>query len=348
VPTNDAPSRLESFAARSSHRRRVFIAVGVGCALALSALEIATRRQAAPLLLNLVVISTAIPLLHAWRGASGTALRPALVWAILALAVLLSANLLALGEPAAGGRHGTGRLTYISVLCLLAAFGSVLNARVPGSRVWAGLMALLVLVFLIPWLEAPLRMRRAEGIAPLHLDSPWNLFFLFMVAVGVTNYLPTRFALAAAGFAVTFCLEYVALTHADWPPERRATFWSWIAWAFASSVWIARWRADHGPSSRLPLERLWFWFRDAWGVVWALRIQERLNRTADLKHWPVRLSWFGLVTTGAREGDHAVSVPDEAIADFRALARRFVTAERVEQLLKDCSLKSRVGTIAAR
>jgi hypothetical protein len=216
---------------------------------------------------------------------------------------------------------------------LLAAFGSVLNARVPGSRIWAGLMALLVLVFLIPWLEGPWRMRRAAEPAPLRLESPWNLFYAFMVVVGVTNYLPTRFALAAAGFAVTFCLEYLGLTRLDWPPERRAMVWSWVAWALGSSVWIARWRAGRGPASRVPLERLWFWFRDAWGVVWALRTQERFNRTAELKRWPVRLSWFGLVATGTPDADDAGFIPDEAIGDFRALVRRFATAVRVEQVL---------------
>jgi hypothetical protein len=196
-------------------------------------------------------------------------------------------------------------------------------------------MALLVLVFLIPWLEGPWRMRRAAEPAPLRLESPWNLFYGFMVVVGVTNYLPTRFALAAAGFAVTFCLEYLGLTRLDWPPERRAMVWSWVAWALGSSVWIAHWRAGPGLASRVPLERLWFWFRDAWGVVWALRTQERFNRTAELKRWPVRLSWFGVVATGTPDAAAAELIPDEAIGDFRALVRRFATAERVEQVVHD-------------
>ncbi len=292
------------------------------------------RRPAAPLLLIPLVVSTVIPFRDAWRAARGTALRPALVWAALALAFLLSASGLGIDEPLAGGRPGAGRLTYISVLCLLAAFVSVLNARVPGSRVWAGLMALLVLIFLIPWLESSLRMRRAQELAQLRLDSPWTLFYGFMVVVGVTNYLPTRFALAAVGFAVTFFLEYLGLTRLDWPPDRRALLWSWVAWTSVLSVWTARWRADHGPAARLPFERVWFWFRDAWGVVWALRIQERFNRTAGLKGWRVRLSWFGLAESGPIQRDDTVIVPGEAIADFRSLVRRFAQAERVEEVAR--------------
>ena len=79
---------------------------------------------------------------------------------------------------------------------------------------------------------------------------------------------------------------------------------------------------------------LWFWFRDAWGVVWALRIQERFNRTAELKGWRVRLSWFGLAESGPIQRDDTVIVPGEAIADFRSLVRRFAQAERVEEVAR--------------
>jgi len=301
-----------------------------------------------PLLVILLVVSTFFPLRDAWRAAHGTALPPALVWAALALGLLFCACALAVAEPASSGRPGTGRLTYLAILCLLAAFVSVLNAREPGNRVWAGLMALLVLVFLIPWLETSLRIRRAQELAQLRLDSPWTLFYGFMVVVGLTNYLPTRFALAAVGFASAFFLEYLGLTRLDWPPERRAILWSSVAWTTGLAVWIARWRADHGPTARSPLERLWFWFRDGWGVVWALRIQERFNRTAELKHWAARLSWFGLLATGAADGADPLTVPNEAAADLRSLVRRFARAERLEQVLQSRSVRTSCDQIAAK
>jgi hypothetical protein len=121
-------------------------------------------------------------------------------------------------------------------------------------------MALLVLILLIPWLEASLQMRQAAELAQLRLDSPWTLFYAFMVVVGVTNYVPTRFSLAAIGFAVTFFVEYLGLTRLDWAAERRAILWSWVAWTVALSVWLARWRASYGPADRNPFERLWFGF----------------------------------------------------------------------------------------
>ena len=76
---------------------------------------------------------------------------------------------------------------------MLAALLSVLNARDPGGRIWAGLMVMLVVVFLIPWLETPGRWRRAQALTPPNLESPWTLFYGILVLIGVTNYLPTRF-----------------------------------------------------------------------------------------------------------------------------------------------------------
>ena len=70
-------------------------------------------------------------------------------------------------------------------------------------------MVVLVVVFLIPWLEERTRLRRAHGLAQLHLDPPWTIFYGLLVLVGVTNYLPTRFGIAAVCLALTFFLEYL-------------------------------------------------------------------------------------------------------------------------------------------
>ena len=169
----------------------------------------------------LLLISTR-PLLDAWKAARGTALLPALVWTFLALALAVLAQAVALTEPLPSGRPLTERLTYLSVLALLAGLGSVLNARTPGGKAWAILMAVLVVVFLIPWLEDQTRLRRATAMAQLHLDAPWSIFYGLLVVVAVTNYLPTRCGWAAVTLAGLFILEYLALAPLGWPAERRA------------------------------------------------------------------------------------------------------------------------------
>ena len=264
----------------------------------------------------------------------GTGLRPALVWVAVALVLLTIAQLAAMAEPISTGRPWAGRLTYLAALAALAALTSVLNARAPGGRVWAGLMVMLVIVFLIPWLEGPWRLRRARGLELLHLDAPWTIFYGFLVLVGVTNYLPTRFSASAVWLALGFILEYLGLTHDEWPVERRAALWCWVPWTLAASVMAARSAARRAPAGRTRLERLWFWFRDLWGVVWAIRTQDQFNRISELRAWPVRLTWFGLVLAAKASPVEPITAadPPEAEATFRGLIRRFAEGERLDEV----------------
>jgi hypothetical protein len=312
---------------------RVQIQAVIGLLLILTALMIGLVPDHAPAALALVLFSTASPWHRAWRCTRGTALRPALIWLALGLVWSFSAQFAAWAEPMETGRPWAGRLTYLSCLATLAALVSVLNARGPGNRVWAGLMVLLVVVLLIPWLEGPWRLRRAGGLAQLQLDAPWTLFYGFLVLVGVTNYLPTRFGAAAAWLALGFLLEYLGLTRSDWPAQRRALLWSWVSWTLAACLWTAHFQAQRVPAARTRLERLWFWFRDLWGVVWALRILDRFHRTAELKAWPLRLGWFGLEPADRSSTDPLPAVPPEAEAAFRGLIRRFAEPWRLDQVL---------------
>ena len=291
----------------------------IGSLMASFALAIGVDPARAPALILIGLASAAFPWRDAWREAGGTALRPALIWVALALAFFAIAQLIAFTEPLSDGRPVTARITYIAVLAVLAALVSVLNARTPGERVWAGLMVLLVVVFLIPWLEEAGRMRRAPGMTLIHLDSPWTLFYGILVIVGVTNYLPTRYGLAAACLGLGLVLEYLGLTRTDWPAQTRAVVWEWVAWTFALSLWIARRSAARAPATP-GFDGLWFWFRDHWGVVWALRTQERFNRMAQLARWPLRLSWFGLEHVDPHD-DSSPTDAHEVESTFRGLIR---------------------------
>ena len=87
------------------------------------------------------------------------------------------------------------------------------------------------------------------------------------------------------------------------------------------------------PEAQSACERLWFWFRDNWGVVWALRVLERFNRAAEVSRWPVRLTWFGLAPLRGQEGDQPAPSPDELETTFRNLMRRFVQSWRLDQVV---------------
>lgn len=200
-------------------------------------------------------------------------------------------------------------------------------------------MALLVVVFLIPWLEAGGRLHRGQGLTGLRIHSPWTLFYGLLALAGVTNYLPTRYGPAACAIGLGLVLEYLGLTRSDWSDLTRSQIWMGVGWSLAFAGWAASLRARGPSAGRNNLERLWLWFRDHWGVVWALRIEERFNRSAEVGRWPIRLGWFGLVPTGETTTEHLNDLP-AAEATFRSLIRRFVTPERVDALISRIETQS--------
>lgn len=282
------------------------------------------------------LVTAIAAVVRGWRAARGTALRGAVAWAGGAL-VLAS-----VGQGAATGLLDellgatAGHWTYLAVLAALAALISVLNARSPGEGAWALLMALLVLVFLIPWLESAGPRGGARGTARLGLDMPWSIFYGLLVGAGLTNYLPTRYGPAALVLGLGFVLEYVGLTRTT-DAQTRLLLWTSVALSMAGSVHLADALGARRRPHATRLEALWHWFRDHWGVVWALRVQERFNRTAEKQGWPFRLSWHGLVQVGS--GGEPNTASEAAEATLVSLLRRFADPARLEEAAANVSAR---------
>ena len=304
-----------------------------GLLVAISGLTVLFDPVHSPLLVGLALVGSVRPWLLAWRAAEGTTLRGALVWAALAITLGGLSQAPEWMEIVGSGRPWAGRGTYLMVLMLLAALVSVLGARNPGSGAWAILMALLVVVFLIPWFEAASRVRRAGGPVELQLSSPWTIFYGLLALVGVTNYLPTRYGPAACAIGAGLVIEYLGLTRTGWTSATRAAVWPAVAWCLALAAWLADWCAGKPEVESSTIDRVWFWFRDHWGVVWALRLSERFNRTAELSSWPVRLSWFGLARASPSGPELSPAQLNQAEATLRGLIRRFAAPDRVSELL---------------
>ena len=289
-------------------------------ALALIAAGLATSRLDRPSLVSTAGVLTAFaPIAIAWRRAAGTALRPAIAWAGLSMGLGVMTHLAGIWEGDAPGRPVAGQLAYLSTLAGLSASISVLNARRPGGGAWAILMGLLALVMLVPWLEGTGLARGGGAWARLRLESPWTIFYLLLVIAGVTNYLPTRYGLAAAVALVGLVVEYAGLCGRIESLSTRGRLWPLVPSCFAASAWLAQGVAASGDRAGGELARLWLWFRDGWGVVWALRTMERFNRSAEASELAVRLTWRGPV------GDEAGGVEL-----LRGLLRRFADPSRID------------------
>jgi hypothetical protein len=244
----------------------------------------------------------------------------------MAGAILLgiAGQVLALREPVATGRPWCGHATYLASVALIAALISVFNARRPGARAWALLMGLLVVVLLIPWLEGAGLTLNSDSMRRLRLGSPWSLFFPVLAIAGVVNYLPTRYGTSAFLAGLGLGLEYAGLTWTDMDVAWRARIWSLVPLFFAASIWAGFSSARLVRPVDSDLERLWFWFRDHWGVVWSLRILERYNRSAEQAHLGARLGW-----SGADRAWMSGTVQTQATSLLASLLRRFAEPERI-------------------
>jgi hypothetical protein len=155
----------------------------------------------------------------------------------------------------------------------------------------------------------------------LRLDPPWNLFFGLLAVAGVLNYLPTHYGLAALSVGAGLALEWAELVHPAW-----ARFGPAFPWILALAIWLAEARSSGGEAGRNGVERLWFWLRDRWGLVWGVRVLDRFNRAAESSGWPFRLGWHGIIAEGESSDESSAA----AEATLHGLLRRFADRERIE------------------
>ena len=286
-----------------------------------------------PAIVLIVLVTSMFPLGKAVLAARGTALPGAIWWATLAILLAILSQCIGLTETAESGRPSCGQWVYLSTFASLAAAISVLNARTPGSGAWAILMAILMVVFLVPWLEGGSLARTDQGWSRLRLSAPWTIFYGLLVVAGVTNFLATRYVWAATIFGLGLIAMFVGLVRTDLPKPYRGMIWEGVAWSFGVTIWVAEFSKDHTVSSS-DLERLWIWFRDHWGVVWGLRTMERFNRTAEACDWSIRLAWQGIVRCDGFTPAPTSGIPEEATSTLIALLRRFADNERLNEVVR--------------
>jgi hypothetical protein len=117
-----------------------------------------------------------------------------------------------------------------------------------------------------------------------------------LLLIGVGNYLPTKYALCGALICAAQCLllrGYLPATEIALDSAAGATR-VWLALtltALASLLGLVGWPRSR--SGKSPWDCLWIDFRNAYGIVWSLRIEERLNASLIATGSQTRLGWNG-------------------------------------------------------
>lgn len=256
-----------------------------------------------------LIIVGLIPLLTAWRANRHTSLAHALIWMIAAwLSWGIAFVFGNLEEP------GLEPSRYCA-LCLTSCAGvAVLGARRPQFGAWNFVVLGLFAVMIWPLVETLV-------LGKDTIDELRMFFLAATAAVGVLNYLPTRFAPAVVWWLPT-CAGEIALLYApSWFPGQGETMLlhalvlatPWIGW-------LCLWQRARDQTAG---DRLWLGFRDRWGLFWSQRVREQFNNTAQHAGWPVKLAWQGLVIPAGRIRPTAAE-EEQILAALGAVLQRFV------------------------
>lgn len=171
-------------------------------------------------------------------------------------------------------------------LCLTGCAGvAVLGARRPHVFAWNFVVLGLFAVMLLPLVEAYV-------IGTRSLDVLRVVFLAGTLAVGIVNYLPTRFGPVALWVILAGAGQIVRVCAPHWLPGMGETIVFDVV--LLKQPWLAWYCLLNVDGRRFPFHLLWRRFRDSWGLVWGQRAREQFNRAAENAGWPVRLAWDGL------------------------------------------------------
>jgi len=243
-----------------------------------------------------------------WPNARGTTLAAPFLWAGGALVALIIAQALivrAIPEQRALP-WWSSHVRYLAATLTLAPGMALLGAKRPQDRAWQFVVLGLLAVLWVPcgqaWLFAPHEPFRCErGFAWL-LGGLWTLQLL--------NHVPTRFAPAALLVAVGQWL-LLAPHWPLWPSPSGPEFILCGTAALLAALGVA-W-CSYLPAGAQSLDRIWIDFRDAYGLLWGLRVLERFNATAAQQGWPVHLGWSGLAVDRPRDHTDEREPTDEQL-----------------------------------
>lgn len=285
----------------------------------------------------LLGISLASYLLHIRRTQQAvkaleiTILKPAFLWGMAALGCWSIACAVSFSSLQVDDAW-QDQAWYWSAVITCCPLISILGAKRPTTRVWTWFIVVPLLAVL-GW-PALTTLIRFPEIPPLEIQLPVFLGFILVLTMGSGNYLGTRFGLSVVVVAI-------AALFSLWPissdfngtPEEATQIRAISAFAVALAVQLGFRQASRPTAEESPFDKLWFDFRDAFGIVWSIRIQERINHTAEAENWSVHIGSEGFVWDPNCDPHERIRSEERLRHTLHWLLRRFVEPEWIEQRL---------------
>jgi hypothetical protein len=265
----------------------------------------------------------------AWRTPSlrGTTLVAPWVWSIMSLLAIVAGELLIGLAGDSPPQSWVAPLRFAAAMSTFCPTMAVLGAKRPQDRGWQFIVLSLWVILSLPSFEWLL----FSGIQEMHAARFW--FLMILIGVGAINGLGTRFWPSSLAYG----LGQMALVF-SWLPDKQA----WLAGAngpllgvlLIVTAWLLL--AAGFPRAGKPVrppDRVWLDFRDAFGLVWSLRVVERIHASAAMHDWPVTLAWHGF--QARHEGAAIEAMPEAVVESLRTLLRRFVSPAWIDARLAE-------------
>lgn len=275
----------------------------------------------------LAAAATVFLALGLWRLRDTTLVAPCLwtlaaIWAAAGVEAVLG---IAASERGAGWGDA---LRFAAAVVSLCPAMAVMGAKRPQNTAWQFVVLSLWVVLALPALEV-LVLR--PGL-PLRVQWPRAWILPVLLLLGGANLLGTRFwpsallATAAQALLLAPWLPLLGVEPAAWRTIAALALTDLAL--LLPAVGIPRRRA-----ALAPLDRVWLDFRDRFGVLWSLRVAERVNASAKMYDWNVVLHWDGFSPADA-EGT-AADLPPDLLPKLRQnlsnLLRRFVSPQWIDR-----------------
>lgn len=278
-----------------------------------------------PIVINAVVtLWAAAALLLRWPRLRGTTLVAVWAWSLVALGAIALSEIL-IGTAAEGPSANWSRpLRFAAAMGSFCPIMAMLGAKRPQDRAWQFIVLSLWGILSLPAFEWLL----FTGVREIHPARFW--FLIVLVGVGALNGLATR----GWSSSLLYGLGQLALIAPFFP---QAQTWlsgdrgAWPGLALLAAAWTLQALPRRPRSGGTALDRVWLDFRDAFGVVWSLRVAERMNASASMYHWPVMLHWQGFVPR--ESAADTTEVPAAVEESLRSLLRRFVSPAWIDERL---------------
>lgn len=277
-------------------------------------------------------LPAAVILLRAWWTVRESTLVIPWAWSVGCFALVAATSTYAALVPASERGTSFVAMQFAAASGTLCPIVALVGAKRPQHSAWSFVVLALWLVLALPAAEV-ICLHPGQQ---LEINSIRSWFLWGLLAAELSAFVLTRYSLS-----MLLLVSGQIVWLSEWLPllprfSSLAELREVTGLVLATSAVVGAWVISLRPArTSNQLDRLWFDFRDSFGLFWALKLAERVNDAGKQAGWDFDLGWGGFRTKADFAPLDQLS-PETATAlrnSLQGLLRRFVSAEWISERL---------------